>query len=58
MAKVMVKLKMFHEPHEVDEDEIPGLRAQGLLVEDGPPASSPPPPAAGDTSSDDKEPSE
>lgn len=58
MAKVMVKLKMFREPREVDEDEIPGLRAQGLLDEDEPPASSPARTAAGGNSSDDKEPPE
>ena len=53
MAKTKVRLTMFAEPVEVDIDEIPSLRAQGLLVEDGPPASPPPPPAAGDKDSDD-----
>lgn len=32
MAKVTVRLTMFPEPVEVDEEEIPGLRQQGLLV--------------------------
>lgn len=39
MPKVKVKLTLFEEPHEVDEDEIPVLRAQGLLVEE--PAEAP-----------------
>lgn len=29
-----VKLTLFQDPVEVPEDEIPALRAQGLLVED------------------------
>jgi len=38
VAKKNVRLTMFQHPVEVDEDEIPGLRAQGLLVEDEPAA--------------------
>lgn len=38
MAKVKVKLTLFDEPHEVDEDELPSLRQQGLLVEEPAPA--------------------
>lgn len=38
MPKVKVKLTLFPEPREVDEDEIPSLRAQGLLEEDPAPA--------------------
>lgn len=34
MAKVTVRVTMFADPIEVDEDEIPGLRMQGLLIED------------------------
>jgi hypothetical protein len=46
MAKVTVRLTMFADPYEVDETEIPNLRAQGLLIEDWPepdPAGSKPP---------------
>jgi hypothetical protein len=32
MAKKMVSVTMFEKPIEVDEDEIPGLRSQGLLI--------------------------
>lgn len=36
MAKTSVRLTIRpDEPWEVDEDEIPNLRAQGLLIEDG-----------------------
>lgn len=38
MPKVKVLLTLFPEPREVDEDEIPSLRAQGLLVEEPVPA--------------------
>lgn len=41
MAKTSVRLTMFADPHEVDEDEIPNLRAQGLLIEDEPEAAAP-----------------
>jgi hypothetical protein len=36
MAKKTVNVTMFADPIEVDEAEIPGLRAQGLLVEADP----------------------
>jgi hypothetical protein len=41
MAKTSVRVTMFADPIEVDEDEIPGLRAQGLLIEDNPASSEP-----------------
>lgn len=34
MPKVKVKLTLFPEPCEVDEDELPSLRQQGLLKEE------------------------
>ena len=34
MAKTTVKVTMFADPIEVDEEEIPHLRSQGFLVED------------------------
>lgn len=34
MAKVTVRVSNFAEPIEVNEDEIAGLRQQGLLIED------------------------
>ena len=34
MAKVQVRVTMFADPIEVDEEEVPHLRSQGLLVED------------------------
>jgi hypothetical protein len=41
MGKTTVRVTMFPDPVEVDEDEIPNLRHQGLLVEDEPkPADS------------------
>lgn len=33
MPKVTVKLTMFEDPVEVDEEELPSLRQQGLLTE-------------------------
>ena len=45
MAKVTVRLTLFQEPVEIDEDEVPSLRAQGLLIEDDGPPASPGPPA-------------
>lgn len=33
MPKVTVKLTMFEDPVEVDEEELPSLRQQGLLSE-------------------------
>lgn len=42
MAKVQVRLSIRpDELTEVDEDELPVLRAQGLLLEDGPPSAEP-----------------
>ena len=38
-----VRLTMFEYPIHVEDDEIEGLRAQGLLIEDEPPAPPPPP---------------
>ncbi|MEV5710175.1 hypothetical protein [Actinoallomurus sp. NPDC052274] len=34
MAKMTVRVSMFAEPIEVDSSEIPGLRQQGLLVDE------------------------
>jgi hypothetical protein len=45
VAKVTVRLTLFQEPVDIDEDEVPGLRAQGLLIEDEPSAA--PSPAEG-----------
>lgn len=34
MAKVTVRVRMFPDPIEVDDSEIPNLRSQGLLVDE------------------------
>lgn len=34
MAKVQVRVKMFPNPIEVDDSELPNLRSQGLLVDE------------------------
>jgi hypothetical protein len=39
--KVTVKIRMLHEPIEVDADEAEVLRSQGLLEEEAPPPVSP-----------------
>jgi hypothetical protein len=39
--KVTVKIRMLHEPIEVDADEAEVLRAQGLLEEEAPPPAPP-----------------
>ena len=39
MAKV--KLTIFPEPREIPDDEIPGLRSQGLIEDEPGPASAP-----------------
>lgn len=48
MPKTKVRVTMFADPIEVDPDEVPVLRAQGLLAEEAPsePASAPRPAAA------------
>lgn len=47
MAKVHVRVTMFADPIEVDEDELPNLRHQGLLIEEPAPDPQPDPvPAA------------
>ncbi len=38
MAKTTVRVTMFADPIEVDEDEVGSLRSQGLLIEDEPSA--------------------
>ena len=48
MAKAMVRVTMFPQPIEVDEDEIPGLKSQGLFVEMVEPAAAAGRPVTGD----------
>jgi hypothetical protein len=46
VGKTTVRVSMFAEPIEVDEDEVDNLRHQGLLIEDQPepdPAGTKPP---------------
>lgn len=43
MPKVKVKLTLLQEPIEVDEDELPSLRQQGLVEEEPAPAAAPEP---------------
>ena len=60
MATKTVKVTLFADPIEVDEEEIPHLRSQGILVEDEPDStprggrggrsgSNPPPDGTGGT---------
>jgi hypothetical protein len=41
MAKQKVRVTMFADPIEVEDHELPGLRSQGLLIEDENPAAPP-----------------
>lgn len=43
MPKVQLSIHPKGQLHEVPEDELPGLRAQGLLVEDEPGGEAPAP---------------
>lgn len=45
MGKVSVRLTIREEPFEVDEEEVPVLRAQRLLIENDDPAGEPSDPA-------------
>lgn len=52
MAKKTVRLTLSEEPWEVDEDEIPGLAAQGLLAPEPESRAKPGKPPAGGKTTD------